>query len=379
MVDQRFRANFPACASSTYLNVAARAPMSNTVKDKLEGFIASAQANGGDKPAWLKEIAELRSRVAGLIGARATDIAFTKSTTDGLGAVAAAFPFEPGDNAIVCPELEHANNVYLWWNLRSRGVEVRAVPAEGVNLSVDVVRAAIDDRTRIVSVTALSFVTGARPDLAALSALCKEHDIMLVVDGVQAVGAMRMDVGDLGIDAMAAATQKMLLGLYGAGMLYVSEEWLDRLAAPVLSVQGVELGDHIESDPAMTDYKLHDSARRFEVGNPNFAGLLAFSASLSVIEEADPDEVHRHITELTSSLMDDLDQADIQVITPREPGRFGGIISFRLPDGTSSNLFEEEGIVLSIRRGLVRSSFHLFNNADDVAHLVKTVRRARAT
>lgn len=367
------RADYSATNHSTYLNVAARAPMSDTVFDKLTAFMESARLNGGDKPGWLAELAELRERVGRLMGAGAEDIAYVKNTSDGLGTIGAAFPFQPGDNIVICPGLEHANNVYTWLNLKDRGVEVRIVEERAGRLPLDEIAAVTDSRTRLISVTAVSFVTGARSDLAAVSAICGRVGAMLVVDAVQALGAIEFDVKGLRIGALAAATQKMLLAIYGSGVLYVAPEWRERLRPPMLSVQAVDLRGGIESSPAIMDYDLLDTARRFDVGNPNFAGLLAFSASLSHIERAGATAVERHILTLAARMMDALAEIGVEVVTPREDGGFGPIVSFRLPDSADLDAFARAGIEVSHRRGLVRTSMHLFNDASDVDRLVECV------
>lgn len=368
------RADYPATRQMAYLNVAARAPMSDTVVAKMTEFMASAQRNGGDKPAWLRELAQLRDRVGTLIGATGEDIAYVKNTSDGLGTIAASFPFVAGDNIVICPGLEHANNVYAWLNLRSKGVEVRIIEERDGRLPLDRVREATDARTRMISVTAVSFVTGARTDLAAVSQICRDVDAMLVVDAVQALGAVQFDVEALGIGAMAAATQKMLLGIYGSGVLYVAPQWRERLTPPMLSVQAVDLRGGIESSPAIIDYDLLPAARRYDVGNPNFAGLLAFSAALGHIEQVGPAAVEAHILSLASRLIEGLVDAGVEVITPREAGGFGPIVSFRMPEGSDLTVFERDGIELSHRRGLVRTSMHLFNDVSDIDRLLDTVR-----
>src|SRR5690606_38017435 len=100
-------------------------------------------------------------RYAALINASADEIAFTKNVSEGLNIVAHAFPWKPGDNIVVCTELEHPANVYPWLSVRSRyGVEIKAVaPVAGV-ISADAIAAAIDEKTALVTLSGMTFAPG---------------------------------------------------------------------------------------------------------------------------------------------------------------------------------------------------------------------------
>ncbi|WP_020497483.1 aminotransferase class V-fold PLP-dependent enzyme [Sciscionella marina] len=369
-VFERARCEFRVLDRTTYLDVAGRAPMAESVHQAMLDYLEVCRTRGADKAEWSARVERLRARTAAFLGADAAEIAFMKNTSDGLNSVGAALQLGPGDSVLLSPEFEHANNVYPWVHLRDQGVAVRTIPLgpEGSVRPHDVA-AVIDKSTRLVTLSAVSSWTGARPDLAAIADVCHEHGAFFLVDGAQALGVVDVDVHRDRIDALAAATQKGLLGMYGLGVLYCRAEWFDRLRPPFLSVAGVDRVGLHESD--LGDFEnatALDSAARFEVGNHNFAGLFALEASLSLLAETGTAAVERHVLDLADELTTALTDAGIPPSLHRAQS---GIVSFAVPDPESlvGRLAAEE-VRVSARRGTVRASLHLYNNRSDIERLI---------
>lgn len=369
------RAQFPLAQRLTYLDVASRAPMAERVAGALERYMHVYRTQPLPKYEWLDDVERIRARMASLVGARPSQIAFIKSTSDGLNAVAHALELMDGDNVIVCPDIEHTNNLYPWMHLRTRGVQMRELASVDEAFPLEAALEAADTRTRVITLASTSFVTGARADLAALASACHERGIFLLVDGVQDLGAMNLDLPALGIDGLAAATQKMLLASYGLGVLYLSEEHADRLRPPFLTRMSVSWEGQHEAD-LTGEYQLRDGAPRFEVGNPNFAGLFALDGALSILEEVGLDVVEAHILRLSRRLIDGLDALGIPLVTPRDA--HAGLIVFRVEDAeaTAARLAEQD-IIVAVRRGGLRASIHIYNDEGDIDRLLAALANER--
>lgn len=369
-VSERARREFRVFDRMTYLDVAGRAPMADRVHRAMLDYLEVCRTRGADKEEWFARVERLRARTAAFLGADAAEIAFMKNTSDGLNSVGAALQLGPGDSIVVSPEFEHANNAYPWVHLRDRGVAVRTIPVgpSGVVRTEDVA-AVIGRSTRLVTLSAVSSWTGARPDLAAIAKVCHEHGAFFLVDAAQALGVVDVDVHRDGVDALAAATQKGLLGMYGLGLLYCRAEWLDRLRPPFLSVAGVDRAGLHESD--LGDFEntaVLESAGRFEVGNHNFAGLFAFEASLSLLEETGIAEIERHVLGLAEELTIALSEAGV---SPSLDHAQSGIVSFTVPDPEALVArLDAENVRVSLRRGTVRASLHLYNDRSDIERLI---------
>src|SRR5437870_1958060 len=161
------RNEFPITRRWAFFDHAAVAPLTGRAQRALTEWAADMAAHGvAHEPVWSRCVEEVRGLCGRLLNADPLDIAFIKNTSEGIGIVAEGYPWRPGDN-VVTAEDEYPANRYPWMNLAARGVEVRAVASRGGRLLLDDLRAAIDGRTRLVSLSFVEFATGFRNDLTA--------------------------------------------------------------------------------------------------------------------------------------------------------------------------------------------------------------------
>jgi cysteine desulfurase/selenocysteine lyase len=270
------RANYPALERWTYMDVAGRCVLSRATRATLDEWLDGHMLNGADKNRYFEMIERTRGRFATLVNAGADEIAYAKNVSEGINMIATAFDWHKGDNVIMCPELEHPNNVYPWLNMQRYGLEVRAVAPRDGHIPVGEIIERMDGGTRMVAVSTVTFSPGFRTDVATLGKACRKRDVLLLVDAAQSVGVLHTDVQESLIDALAVSTQKGLLGLYGMGFLYCRREWADRLKPAYLARFGVDVGDGAhEASMGGDEYQLAKGARRFDLGNYNFSAAAA--------------------------------------------------------------------------------------------------------
>jgi cysteine desulfurase/selenocysteine lyase len=379
------RASYPALERWTYMDLAGRGVLSRGVRAAADAQLDERMSNGGDKEKFFALIERTRGRFAQLINAESDEIAFTKNISDGLNMIATAIDWKDGDNVIVCPELEHPNNVYAWLNLRRFGLEVRTVKPRAGHIPVDEIIARMDARTRVVTVSTVTFAPGFRTDINTLGRACRERGVLFLVDGAQSVGVLHTDVKKSNIDALAVSTQKGLLGLYGMGFLYIRREWAEKLQPAYLARFGVDLGDAHEASLGTDAYKLMPAARRFDLGNYNYIGAAAVDAAMSEILGHGTPLIERYVTQLGHSLA----QGFLDLGLPVSGGKPGPHLAHIVTVGTMGDnhygsdderfnrlytWLGENRVRLSIRRGVLRFSLHLYNNMDDVTRVLDLTR-----
>lgn len=379
------RAQFPATERWVFANVASRGIISKASRAAVDD-VADAQLTGEEiKDEYGPALARVRANFARLIGAKPHEIAVTKNVSEGLNAVGSAMNWKDGDNVVICTELEHPNNVYLWMNLASRGVEVRGVKSKDGMIDADTIAAAIDSRTRIVSVSTVTFTPGYRTDVAAIGRAAKKVGAMLLVDAVQSAGVLAIDVEALGIDALATSTSKGLLGVMGLGMLFVSDRWVERLRPAWVARFSVVTGKH-ESDLGDGVLRLQPDARRFEIGNYNWIGIAALDASLDLLLGIGVPAIERHAVGLAKRLAGGLEQLGYPVCRPPAEwarshivtiGTLGAGDAYTSHDerlNRFSAALKEAKVKFTVRRGLVRFGLHLYNNEADVDKILEVAR-----
>ncbi len=374
------RALFAVTENYTYLNHAAVGVLPRPTREALHGFI-DAHATGGVARVFPYEhsMMQYRERIARFIGARPGTIATLRNTTDGANVIARGFRWQPGDELIL-PDNEFPANAHPWLALRERGVKIHYIETARERLTPDVLRRHITSRTKVVTVSWVSFEDGYRHDLSALAEIAHEHGALFCVDAIQGLGAFPLDVQACDIDALYCGGAKWMLALQGVSFLYVRTSLIDRLALAMPGWRSVEdMWDFLDYDqPLVRD------ATRFEGGTPNFIGALSLNESIQVLEAAETERIAAHVLTLTDLLAEGLTELGAQIASIRSQGESSGIVTFALPGADPVMLgraLQREGIVTTYRPGGIRVAPHGYNTAEEIDALldaVKSYRKATA-
>jgi cysteine desulfurase / selenocysteine lyase len=363
---------FPVTRQWAYFDHAAVSPLPRRSGEVMRDWIREQESHGVVHwPQWEHKLEGIRRDCARLIHARPDEIAFVTSTTHGIGLVAEGFPWRDGDNVVTAAE-EYPSNIYPWMNLASRGVLLRTVPSRDGRIWAEDLAAAMDDRTRVLTISHVEFASGFRNDLDALGELCRKRGIAFFVDAIQGLGPLTINVENTPIDFLCADGHKWLLGPEGAGLLYIRRDWIERLR-PL----GVGWHSVVSSynSPAI-DFRLKPSAQRWEGGTFNMAGLQAFGASLSLLLEIGPEQVSNRILDRAERVRELARSADWKVVGSARPHDLSGIVALENAD-VDPNAFVQalraDGIALACRRGKVRVSPHLYNNEEDLERLFEAL------
>lgn len=384
------RSHFPAMEDCTYLDLGGRGILSREVRAAIEAHLDDAMYGKVDKDRLFEKTEEARNRFAQLINAEPDEITYTKNVSEGLNIVAASLDWESGDNVIACPQLEHPNNIYLWLNLQRYGVEARFINHRDGYMPVDEMIAAIDKRTRVLTVSSVSFSPGFRTDIDKLGRACRERGVLFLVDGAQSVGVLHTDVRLSNIDALAVSTQKGMLALYGMGYLYVRRALAERMRPPYVARFGIDLGraDAHESDVGDGSFKLMPAARRFDLGNYNYAGVCAVHASLEFLLKLGTKNIEAHAVKLAQSLAQGFLDLGLPVCGGKPGPHIGEIVTVGQYGSGGDKASSDEQmnklyahlsanrVRLSMRRGVLRFSFHAYNNIDDVERVLELTKAA---
>jgi cysteine desulfurase / selenocysteine lyase len=374
MTEQSLRLQFPVAERWAFLDHAAVAPLSLPAVKALRDYADNLVQNGiAAVKHWLDRIAAVRTLAAQLINAPDTaDVFFIPNTTHGIGVVAEGFPWRAGDNVVLACE-EYPSNQYPWMNLAERGVEARRVESRGNRLVIDDIRAAMDDRTRVLTASSVEFASGFRNDLDALGALCRERGVFFFVDAIQSLGVFPLDVQRTPIDALAADGHKWLLGPEGAGIGFIRREWVERLH-PI----GVGANSVVHPYAFTTiDFSLKPHAGRWEGGAYNVPGITALGASLELLLNVGIDAIERRVMELTDYLCDRAAARGWSIFSSRVAGEMSGIVSLLHPALSAGDVQKRcraAGVIVNNRADRVRVSPHAYNTEEEIDRFLDAAR-----
>jgi selenocysteine lyase/cysteine desulfurase len=373
---------FPIVERCVFLDHAGVAPISTRVRDAIDRFATEATAELHLRyPHWEERAEDVRRRCARLIGCDPHQVAFVKNTSEGISLIAEGLDLDGGD-VVVVADREFPTNVYPWWGLRRLGVEVRMLDTPVTGLTPEVVADALDARVRIVALSAVAYGTGDRLDLPAIAALCREHGALFVVDGIQAVGALRVDMRAAGLDAIAADGHKWLCAPEGCGLLAVSDRLLERLRPSQLGWKSV-----MESSAYYPyHFRLRRDAAVLEPGSLNLLGVHALGAAVDLALEVGMETIERRLTAITARVEAGLRARGLRVLgrrgddAARADTPQGGIVTF-VPNGAPERVRQElwaRGVVTKVRFGGIRVAPHHYQDGRDVDAFLAALDQAEA-
>lgn len=375
------RAVFPVTQTYAYLNHAGVGPTPAPVAWAARQAIDALSRRGSlEMEERLPEVAA-RERFGRLINVPPESIAFTKNVSDGFVTLAQGLDWRPGDN-IVTAACEFPSNVYPWLNLAEQGVETRFAQGEGSRLPLEQLAALIDERTRLVSVSLVEFGTGMRNDVAAIARLAHQAGALCAVDGIQALGALRLDATAADLDFVSSGSVKWLMAGEHVGLLYVRPSILPKLR---VARRGWK------SFPTPFDFfnygqPIREDAGRLEGGSNNWLSVVALDATLTLLEGAGAEQIERRALGLADALRAGLRTHGFEVTSPDAAAERSQIVLFRWgaqnddAEATAlvARLAAESQVVLSARNGLVRVSPHFYNTEGDFERLFAGLERLRA-
>lgn len=356
------RSQFPVLERLAYLNAGSVGPVPRAAADAAQAELRDALENGrGGKAQFDRALGladRLRVRIARLIGCEAWEVALTGATTDGVNTVISGLDLGRGDEVLTSEEEHPGLLAPLGLARLRRGVKVRSARFEEL-------AGEVGPRTRLVACSHVSWLTGRVADTAALASC----GAPVLLDGAQGLGAIPVQVDDLGCDYYAASGQKWLCGPIGTGYLYVREDRIEDLS-PTAAGYGTV------SDPLRAlELPLREGAARFDGGFPDAQSSAWALAALDVLEDAGIDSVHEHGATLADGLARSLAEGGLTV-APR--GR-STLVSWEAADNAAeSERLLGEGLLVRHLPGTsyVRASVGAWTGEEELDRLVAAATRA---
>ena len=356
-----------------YMNSGTLGPMPKPVYYAVvDGYRALAADPGRTNTAQNSVQNELREKPATFVNADTDEVALTRNTTEGMSFVANGLDLDPGDEVLLSFH-EHPGGLQPWRLAAARrGVVVKElpfpIPTSDPSDIVGLFEAAITPRTKVISVSHVTFATGCMLPVRELAALARPRGIVTVVDGAHAIGMLHLDMHDLGMDCYASSPYKWMGAPVGSGFLYMRRDVQDRIWPTVVTTGW----DDAEGGAARFD-------RLSQRAGPIVAGT---AAAIDFQEAIGRERIERRIRTLAARLRDRLTAIpEVTIHTSVHPALTCGITGFAL-DG-----FDRRDIVETLWRrhhvwvrhtdfdlNTVRVSTHLYNTEEQVDRLAAGIR-----
>ncbi len=337
------------------------------VKNYLDAFMREGILQSYKPHGQIKR--NIQSRFAALLGGEAHEYAILNNTAEGMTFIAQSLPLERGDK-ILLVEREYPSNVYPFLQLKRQGVEIAFVsPGKSSAEFIENIKAELTTNVRVMSLSAVDWLTGLKFDLATIGRLLKSRGVAFILDAAQGAGHVDIDVKALGIDAMAFSCWKWLLGPLGSGGLYIDDAFLKKLDIRVAGTSSVKNDDVYL--PHREDYK--ESVERFMLSTAPYMNWVFLSSSLDFLHRIGFDVVQARLFELADAVAALLRAQNFEVLRDTFGDEKSAIVCARR-DGDMTALhvkLMQAGVQCALREGFLRFSPHLNVFDEDLARFKK--------
>jgi kynureninase len=361
-----YRGRFPILAETNYLISHSLGPMPLEAKVRLNEYADTWNTRGirawGE--GWWETSITIGDKIARLISAPPGSVAMHQNVTVAAAVVLSCFPFAGERRRILYADGEFPSVQYVVQGQGKRGAEV--VVLSGQDELLD----AIDERTQLVLLSHVLFKTGRIQDVEPV--IRRAHDVgaLVLLDAYQSVGAVPLDVGAIGVDFATGGSVKWLCGGPGAGWLYIRPDLAERLEPAFAGWQA-----HAEPFAFEPEMRYAEGAWRFLTGTPNVPALYAASAGYDIVHEVRVDRIRARSLELTERLIRLVDEAGLELMSPREPEVRGGSVVVSVPDPRAVYAeLERRAILADVRPDVgIRLGPHFFTTDEEADEAVAAI------
>lgn len=370
-----WRKEFPILEHTTYMISHSLGAMPRRTADRMREFTDTWAARGirAWEEGWWEMPVTTGNLIARIIGAGEGEVVMHQNVSVCQSLVASCFDWSERRNKLVTEGLNFPSNDYVYHGLERQGARIVRVPSpDGFTLPVELILEAIDEETRLVSVSHVAFRSSYLQDLRPIVERAHAVGALVIADLYQSAGTVPVNVRELNLDFATGGSVKWLCGGPGAGYLYVRPD-----------LRG-------ELDPAATGWMAHEEpfafeggpmryardAFRFLNGTPNVPALYAARSGYEIINEIGVEEIRRKSVRQTTRLIELAEAAGLRVNTPRDPNRRGGVVTVDVENGKEVNReLARRQVLVDYRPGAgIRMAPHFYTTDEELDHTIAELR-----
>jgi selenocysteine lyase/cysteine desulfurase len=366
---------FPLEDKLIYLNAANVCPASRGVLDRHLEYLRDFQANPSFQNRLKYEAMAERARgkAGALLGCDKEEIAFTRNTSESTNTVVNGLDLREGDEIVITAHNHPSNNDS--WKVKAKRHRlvvkeaVVPIPAKSQQQLIDSIASLVTPRTKVIAVTHLTNTTGNAYPAKAIASLARQKNIWMHLDGAQTLGALNVNLRDIGCDSYGGSAHKWLMGPLEAGLLYVRTERMSELWPQVVTAGW--------SDKVA-------GARKFEVyGQRDNPRLVAVEAALDFLQLIGMEHVDARLRALVKRGKEQLAAIPgVELKTSLDPQLSGGVIKFNVKNKALKEVYD--GLWTRHRIAIaqtaagdaqgLRISPHIYNTMDEMDQAVAAVK-----
>jgi cysteine desulfurase / selenocysteine lyase len=309
--------------------------------------------------------ARLKAALGSVVGCPPDEIILGNSTSYGLNLLVQGLPLDDGDEVLLV-DGDFPATVITWLPLRRRGVKIRLLKPTEWPPSPEVIEAALTPRTRVFCSSWVFSFFGSAIDIDRIGRICRERDVVFVLNSSQATGARQIDLSAGSVDCLVSCGFKWLCGPYGTGFAWIRPEVLKTLHYE----QAYWLA---HASPRAPAYELKEDvgAGRYDVfGTANFLNFMTWTASVEYLRDKDIRSIQTYDDGLVDRVVGGVTSAGYRLVSPTAGPQRSTLVLFSHEDPSRNaaihKRLQQEGVHIEERDQKLRISAHLYNTTDDI-------------
>jgi len=357
-----------------YMNNGGLGPSPSPVIDTMFDHVNELE---GVSESGHEKVDKIRQKACGFFNCKKEEVAFTRSTTEGMNIIARGVPLKAGDQVLMSTH-EHPGGSMPWLALvKDKGISLKLFePKSSSDENLDIISSSITKQTRVLLLSHITCTTGNIFNVEEISKICKAKGVISVYDGAQAAGMIPVDFDKIGCDFYATSGHKWLCGPKGSGLLYINNRMLDNWKPTYVGCYS-DASHSLEKE----ELKYIKEAKSSEYGTRNTPGVAALGAAFDFITTIGDRRITARIKALASFVRQGLEKIEaIEILTPSEAASCCGITTFRPKDrkinpwAIANTLKNEHKIRLrpvgENNLMAIRISTHIYNSFDEISRLL---------
>ena len=376
-----WRSEFPILATCSYLISNSLGAMPARVYDALRAYADSWAALGvrawgtphADQPTWFELKGAVGDKIAPLMGAPAGSVLMHENASLANSILLSALDWDvPGRDKVICTDQDFPSDVYTLRAMLPAHYRLEVVRShDGMTIDPDALLAAIDERTRLVSISHVLFRSAYILPLRQIVEKAHAVGAQVLANGYHSVGIIPVDVTADAVDFYIGGTLKWLCGGPGGVFLYVRPDLLKTLKPRIT-------GWFAHQRPFTFDFEaldLREDRYRLANGTPPIAALYSVQPGVEIIAEVGVATIRANSIRQTELLIALADSIGCTVFSPRDAAVRGGTVTLQPPHAyeVSREMLARQ-IVIDYREGAgIRIAPHFYNTDDEIRGAVDAI------
>lgn len=367
---ENFKNSFYQGQERIHLNNAGLAPITKEASERIKYWAERFYVEGFYTDLdYVEDIKQTRVKLSKLIGCDHSEIAFFPSTASAVSQLAMQFPLEEGDEVITWAE-EYGSHLFAWQEAcKRKKVNLITVKSkDNLSTPIELILEKITPKTKVIAVSWVQFLTGAKTDLKTLGKITKEKNIFLFADIIQGLGLHPFNMKEWNVDAVAGGSHKWLFSPIGAGYLALDTKHINKIRPHNIGAYTFGTCD----DPTDSVCEPKKDALKYEAGSKQVLEITALGASVDLILKTTVVEIEKETLRLASLLRQGLEKKGYFVHSPFESNNHQSAIVNFIPKSNTAEILKSIPCNFAMRGPGLRLSPAAFLN-DEIIHRVLDV------